>query len=89
MGVSSAIGTYDSCYVSEFRCMQAITADTVNAYNITHDDQPNMSSASSLHGAKRRGGLWDGIYFAVQSRLLPLSIFSRREHPKTAGAETL
>jgi len=64
MGVSSAIGTYDSCCVSEFRCMQAITADTVNAYNITHDDQPNMSSASSLHGAKRRGGLWDGIYFA-------------------------
>jgi len=40
MSVSSAIGTYDSCCVSEFRCMQAITADTVNAYNITHDDQP-------------------------------------------------
>ena len=40
-----------------FRCMQAITADTVFAY-ITHDYRPNISSSSSRHGAKRRGGLW-------------------------------
>ena len=32
--------------------MQAIAADTVIAY-ITHDDRPNISSASSRHGAKR------------------------------------
>jgi len=37
--------------------MQAITADIVIAY-ITHDDRPNISSASSRHGTKRRGGLY-------------------------------
>jgi len=36
--------------------MQAITVDTVIAY-ITHDDRPYISSASSRHGAKQRGGL--------------------------------
>ena len=36
--------------------MQAITVDAVIVY-ITHDDRPNISSASSRHGAKRRGGL--------------------------------
>jgi len=35
-----------------FRCMQAIAVDTVIAY-ITHDDRPNVSSASSK--AKRPG----------------------------------
>ena len=35
-----------------FRCVQAIAADTVIAY-ITHDDRPNISSASSRHGAKQ------------------------------------
>jgi len=42
-----------------FRCMkanEAITADTAIAY-ITHDDRPNLSSASSRHGAKRTGCL--------------------------------
>jgi len=34
--------------------MQAITADTVIAY-ITHDDRPNIASASNRHGAKQRG----------------------------------
>ena len=46
----------DGCGVRQllcYRCMQAITADTVIAY-ITHDDWPYMSSASSRHGAKRR-----------------------------------
>ena len=46
----------DGCGVGQllcFRCIQAITADTVIAC-ITHDDRPNISSASSGHGAKRR-----------------------------------
>ena len=40
-----------------FTCMQAITVDNVISY-ITDDDRPNISSASSRRGAKRRGGLW-------------------------------
>ena len=36
--------------------MQAVTADTVIAY-ITHDDQPNISSASSGQRMKQRDGL--------------------------------
>jgi len=50
----------DQCGVGQllcFTCMQAITADTVIAY-ITHDDRPNISSASSQHGAKRRSGMY-------------------------------
>ena len=42
-----------------FRCMQAmqaITADTVIAYT-THEDRPNILSASSRHVAKQRCGL--------------------------------
>jgi len=49
----------DGCGVGQllcFRCMQTITADTVIAY-VTHNDRPNISSASSRYGAKRRGGL--------------------------------
>ena len=53
-GVASAtvIGTYDSCC---FRCIQAITTDIIIAY-ITHDDHPNVLSASSWQRAKRRDG---------------------------------
>ena len=54
MNVASAIGTYVSCSVSE---TDATTADTVIA-DITHDDRPNISPASSRHGAERRGGLF-------------------------------
>jgi len=53
--VASAFGTYDSCCVSAAASLAA--ADTVIAY-ITLDDRPNISSLLSLHGAKRRGGLY-------------------------------
>jgi len=62
---SNSTQTTHACGVDQllcFRCMQAITADTVIVY-ITHDDRPNISSASCRHGAKRRGGL-----FSVFSR---------------------
>jgi len=48
----------DGCGVGQllcFRRMQAITANTVIAY-ITHNDRPNIPSASSRHRAKRRCG---------------------------------
>jgi len=41
----NSIQITDGCGVGQllcFRCMQAITADTVIAY-ITHDDRPNIS----------------------------------------------
>ena len=44
MGVALAIGTYNSCCVPVAALLAA--ADTVIAY-ITHDNQPNVSSASS------------------------------------------
>jgi len=62
---SNSTQTTHACGVDQllcFRCMQAITADTVIVY-ITHDDRPNISPASCRHGAKRRGGL-----FSVFSR---------------------
>jgi len=37
--------------------------DTFIIY-VTHDDRPNISSASGQHGAKRRGGLCDFIWYA-------------------------
>jgi len=56
--------------------MHAITADTVIAY-ITHDDRPSKPSASSRHGANRRGGLWElnllRAYDAGPERLCSLS----------------
>jgi len=54
--LTSAIGTYGSCCVSE-ACMHVTTVDTVIT-NITHNDRRSVSSASSRHGAKRRGGLY-------------------------------
>ena len=56
---SNSMQITDGCGVGQllcFRRMQAITAGTVIAY-ITHDDRSNISSASSRHAAKRRGGL--------------------------------
>jgi len=44
--------------------MQAITADTVIAY-ITHDDRPDMSSASSR--SARRGGTWRFVLTRILS----------------------
>ena len=52
----------DGCGIGQllcFRCMQTITADTVIAY-VTHNDRPNISSASSQHEGMRRGGLFIG-----------------------------
>ena len=53
---SNSIQTTDGCGVGQllcFTCMQVLlTADTGIAY-LTHDDRPNISSASSWHGAKR------------------------------------
>ena len=55
MGVASSAAIDRGIYqLLCFRCIQAITADTVIAY-ITHDDRPNISSASPRHGAKQRG----------------------------------
>jgi len=48
------VGNRDTWQLLCFRCMQAITADTVIAH-ITHDDRPNISLASRRHGATRRG----------------------------------
>jgi len=64
---SNSTQTIDGCGVSQllcFRCMQVITAHTIIAY-ITHDDRPNISSASSRHEAKRF------VYIYLQS-LWPL-----------------
>jgi len=49
-------GHWDIWQLLYFRCVQTMTADTLIAY-ITRDDRSNTSSASSRHGAKRRGGL--------------------------------
>jgi len=43
MGVTATPSRPDSCCVSDA---------------ITHDDRPNISSSSSRHGAKQRGGLY-------------------------------
>ena len=51
---SKSIRITDGCGIGQllcFRGMHVITADTVITY-ITHNDHPNISSASSLHGAK-------------------------------------
>jgi len=71
--------------------MQAITADTVVAY-ITHDDRPNISSASSRHRAKRRGGLCSSKADTVYSDdLLRPVVRDRRnaEQFELAGSDTL
>ena len=59
MGVASAT---DIGQLLCFRCTQAITADTVIAFT-ADDDRPNISSPSSRHGAKRRGGLFCSVLF--------------------------